>query len=114
PASVSSANLTNPDPTSLLPAQPASIATLSIDNLAFGSRSVLVRDGRFVFSGADRWSVRRPALYVLGVYLTVDGVVVDSFYDTFGLRRIQVDSSAPRLLLNGQPIAFRGGVGESE
>jgi glycosyl hydrolase family 2 len=108
PASVTSSNLTNPDPTSLLPAQPASIATLAIDNLVFGGRTVLVRDGSFVFSGADRWSVRRPALYVLGVYLTVDGVVVDSFYDTFGLRRIQVDPSAPRLLLNGQPIAFTG------
>jgi beta-glucuronidase len=108
PASVSNANLTNPDPTSLLPDRSASIATLSIDNLALGSRAVLVRDGSFVFSGADRWSVRRPALYVLGVYLTVDGVVVDSFYDTFGLRRIQVDPSAPRLLLNGQPIAFTG------
>ena len=108
PASVTAANLTNPDPTSLLPARPASIATLAIDNLSFGSRAVLVRDGSFVFSGADRWSVRRPALYVLGVYLTVDGVVVDSFYDTFGLRRIQVDPTAPRLLLNGQPIAFTG------
>ena len=108
PAAVTGANLTNPDPTSLLPAQPASIATLALDNLAFGSHAVLVRDGSFVFSGADRWSLRRPALYVLGVYLTVDGVVVDSFYDTFGLRRIQVDPSTPRLLLNGQPIAFTG------
>jgi glycosyl hydrolase family 2 len=114
PASVTGANLTNPDPTSLLPAQPASIATLAIDNLAFGSRAVLVRDGSFVFSGADRWSVRRPALYVLGVYLTVDGVVVDSFYDTFGLRRIQVDPSASRLLLNGEPIAFTGAAVQYE
>ncbi len=108
PAAVTAANLTNPDPTSLLPAAPASIATLAIENLSVGSRAVLVRDGSFVFAGADRWSVRRPALYVLGVYLTVDGVVVDSFYDTFGLRRIQVDTSAPRLLLNGVPIAFTG------
>jgi beta-galactosidase len=114
PASVTGANLTNPDPTSLLPAQPASIATLSIDNLAFGGRAVLVRDGSFVFSGADRWSVRRPAMYVLGVYLTVDGVVVDSFYDTFGLRRIQVDPSASRLLLNGAPIAFTGAAVQYE
>jgi beta-glucuronidase len=45
---------------------------------------------------------------VLGIYVTVDGVVVDSFYDTFGLRRIQVDPTAPRLLLNGVPIAFTG------
>jgi len=108
PAAVTRANLTNPDPASLLPSQPASIATMSIDNLGFGGRAVLVRDGSFVFSGADRWSVRRPALYVLGVYLTVDGVVVDSFYDTFGLRRIQVDQTGPRLLLNGQPVAFTG------
>ena len=107
-AAVTGANLTNPDPTSLLPSQPSSIATLAIDNLNVGGRAVMVRDGSFVFAGADHWSVRRPALYVLGVYLTVDGVVVDSFYDTFGLRRIQVDPAAPRLLLNGLPIAFTG------
>ena len=35
-------------------------------------------------------------------------MVVDSYYDTFGLRRIQVDGTAPRLLLNGEPIAFTG------
>jgi len=108
PAAVTATNLTNPDPTSLLPPAPSAIATLAIDNLNVGAHGVLVRDGSFVFAGADRWSVRRPALYVLGVYLTVDGVVTDSFYDTFGLRRIQVDPSAPRLLLNGQPIAFTG------
>jgi beta-galactosidase/beta-glucuronidase len=108
PASVTGANLTNPDPTSLLPPEPASIVTMSIDNLSLGSRGVLVRDGSFVFSGADRWSVRRPALYVLGVYLAVDGVVVDSFYDTFGLRRIQVDQAGPHLLLNGELITFTG------
>ena len=108
PASVTAANLTDPDPTSLIPANAATIATLAIDNLAVGSDSVLVRDGSFVFKNASHWSVQSPALFVLGVYLSVDGVVVDSYYDTFGLRRIQVDPSGPRLLLNGEPIAFTG------
>ncbi len=108
PAAVTSANLLDPDPLSLLPPAASSIATLSIDNLSVGGQAVMVRDGSFVFSNTDHWAIGRPALYVLGVYVVVDGVVVDSFYDTFGLRRIQVDPSAPRLLLNGLPVAFTG------
>jgi beta-glucuronidase len=108
PAALSTANLLDPDPLSLLPPVASSIATLSIDNLSVGGQAVMVRDGSFVFSNTDHWAVNRAALYVLGVYVAVDGVVVDSFYDTFGLRRIQVDPSAPRLLLNGLPVAFTG------
>ena len=108
PASVTTANLLDPNPLSLIPRDTASIASLSIDAISIGSRSVMVREGSFVFSGADRWTVLHPALYVLGVYVLSNGVVVDGFYDSFGLRRIQVDPTAPRLLLNGSPIAFTG------
>ncbi|HLZ96175.1 MAG TPA: glycoside hydrolase family 2 TIM barrel-domain containing protein [Candidatus Dormibacteraeota bacterium] len=108
PAAVTRDNLTDPDPSSLIPNGAGSIAAMSIDNLSLGGNGVLVRDGSFVFKEASPWTMQSPALFVLGVYLTVDGVVVDSYYDTFGLRRIQVDSTAPRLLLNGEPIAFTG------
>jgi beta-glucuronidase len=108
PAVVTAANLLDPSPLSLIPAGAQTIASLSIDNVSAGSKSVLVREGNFVFSGADRWSIGHPALYVLGVYVESDGIVVDSYYDMFGLRRIQVDPTAPRLLLNGLPIAFTG------
>ncbi len=107
-AAVTTSNLLNPDPLSLLPPEAPPVATLSIDALSIGSKSVMVRDGNFVFSGADHWTVNHGALYILGVYIVVDGVVLDSFYDTFGLRRIQVDPTGPRLLLNGGPIAFTG------
>jgi beta-galactosidase/beta-glucuronidase len=108
PASVTPRNLTDRDPTGLVASAEPAIATLAIDNVAAGPGAVIERDGSFVFKDASRWSVGAPALFVLGVYLSVDGVVVDSWYDTFGLRRIQVDQTAPRLLLNGEPVAFTG------
>ena len=108
PAVVTGANLLDPNPLSLIPRNAQTIATLSIDAISMNGRSAVERGGSFVFSGADRWTVSRPALYVLGVYLESNGIVVDSYYDTFGLRRIQVDPTAPRLLLNGAPIAFTG------
>jgi beta-galactosidase len=108
PTEVTKANLLDPNPLSLLPHDAATIASLSIEAITIGGRSVMARDGSFVFAGADRWTISHPALYLLGVYVLSNGVVVDSFYDTFGLRRIQVDPTAPRLLLNGSPIAFTG------
>jgi beta-galactosidase/beta-glucuronidase len=114
PAEVTDANMLDPNPLSLVPADAPTIAAMSIGIITAGARSSFVRDGSFVFSHADNWTLKRPALYVLGVYVTVDGVVVDSFYTTFGLRRIQVDPTAPRLLLNGEPIAFTGAAVHNE
>ena len=114
PAEVTDANLLNPDPLSLVPTDAPTVAEMSIGGITASASSSFVRDGSFVFAGADRWSLKRPALYVLGVYVSVDGVVVDTFYDTFGLRRIQVDPTAPRLLLNGDPIAFTGAAVHNE
>ena len=114
PAAVSGSSLLDPDPLSLVPPDALTIASSSIGGVVAGAHNVFVRDASFVFAHADNWSVKRPALYVLGVYLTVDGVVVDSFYDTFGLRRIQVDATAPRLLLNGEPISFTGAAVQNE
>jgi hypothetical protein len=37
-----------------------------------------------------------------------DGKPVDDIYTSFGLRQIKVDSTAPRILLNGQPTVFNG------
>ena len=114
PAEVTDANLLNPDPLGLVPTDAPTIAAMSIGNITASAHNSFVRDGSFVFAGADKWTLNRPALYVLGVYVSVDGVVVDSFYDTFGLRRIQVDPTAPRLLLNGDPIAFTGAAIHNE
>ena len=114
PAEVTDANLLDPNPVSLVAPDAPTIATLSIGDITAPARSPFVRDASFVFSHPDNWTVKRPALYVLGVYVTANGVVVDSFYDTFGLRRIQVDPTAPRLLLNGAPIAFTGAAVQDE
>jgi beta-galactosidase len=108
PAAVTVANLLDPDPLSLVPPQAQPVATLTIDGLSIGSGGVIQRDGSFLFNNTDSWSLDKPALYVLGVLVSSGGVVRDSYYDTFGLRRIQVDPNSPRLLLNGTPIVFTG------
>jgi beta-galactosidase len=108
PAAVKDSNVLNPDPLSLVPPEADPIATLSVDGLTIGPHTVLERGGSFVFNSPDLWTLQRPALYVLAVYVTANGTVLDNYYDTFGLRRIQVDPSNPRLLLNGTPTAFTG------
>jgi glycosyl hydrolase family 2 len=45
---------------------------------------------------------------VLRVTLLSPLGVEDQIYETFGLRQMKVDSSAPRLLLNGNPVSFHG------
>ena len=114
PAAVTSSNLMNPDPVSLVPPSAASIATTSIEGMTINSNAVIAREASFLFSGADVWSLKSPALYVVGIYVSVNGIVVDTFYDTFGLRRIQVDPMSPRLMLDGQPIAFTGAAVQYE
>src|SRR5207302_2683810 len=108
PSVVTDSNLQNPDPVHLIPTGASSIATTAVEDITIGQNSTIVREGSFLFAGADPWTLKRPALYVVGIYVSVDGVVVDTFYDSFGLRRIQVDPTAPRLLLDGDPIAFTG------
>ncbi|HVS49306.1 MAG TPA: glycoside hydrolase family 2 TIM barrel-domain containing protein [Candidatus Dormibacteraeota bacterium] len=108
PAAVTDANLLDPDPLSLVEPVAEPVAVLTIDGLSIGAGTVIQRDGSFVFRNADSWSMDKPSLYALGVLVSSGGVVRDNYYDTFGLRRIQVDPNAPRLLLNGTPIAFTG------
>jgi len=62
----------------------------------------------FSIRSADLWAPSFPALYVLQVNVIADNQPVDDLYTSFGLRQIKVDSGAPRLLLNGLPIAFNG------
>jgi beta-glucuronidase len=108
PAAVTNANLLDPDPISLVTPDSAPVAVLTIDKLSIEPGATIQRSGTFAFHDADNWSLAQPSLYVLGVLLSAQGIVRDSYYDSFGLRRIQVDPNAPRLLLNGTPIAFTG------
>jgi beta-galactosidase len=108
PAEVTVANLLGPDPLNLIPQERQPVASFTIDKLSVGAHAVMQRGGSFVFHDADHWNLATPALYVLGVIVASQDLVRDNYYDSFGLRRIQVDPGAPRLLLNGQPIAFTG------
>ncbi len=108
PATVDPTNLTNPDPTSLIPDGAVPIASQRID------AGQLARDGTsqvhasFSLTNAALWSPQLPALYVLQVQVFWQERRSDQLYETFGLRRIAVDASSPRLLLNGSPVAYAG------
>src|SRR5439155_1031797 len=62
----------------------------------------------FAIRSADLWSPGLPALYVLQVTMLANDEPVDDLYTSFGLRQVRVDSTAPRVLLNGVPIIFNG------
>jgi len=108
PGTVNLTNLTNPDPTSLIPDGAVPIASQRLD------AGQLARDGTsqvhasFSLSNAALWSPQSPALYVLQVQVFWQERRSDQLYETFGLRHIAVDARSPRLLLNGNPVAFAG------
>jgi beta-glucuronidase len=108
PATVDPTNLTNLDPTSLIPDGAVPIASQRID------AGQLARDGTsqvhasFSLTNAALWSPQSPALYVLQVQVFWQERRSDQLYETFGLRHIGVDPRSPRLLLNGNPVAYAG------
>lgn len=108
PAQVNPSNLLNPDAYSLVPPDAQPLLDHDIDLGSVGGESVFRVPFSFVMRSADLWSPSRPALYVLGVTVSSDGIPGDQLYTSFGLRQVKVDSSAPRILLNGDPIAFNG------
>jgi hypothetical protein len=62
----------------------------------------------FSLTNAALWSPQSPALYVLQVQVFWQERRSDQLYETFGLRHIGVDATSPRLLLNGNPVAYAG------
>ncbi|HKV89336.1 MAG TPA: glycoside hydrolase family 2 TIM barrel-domain containing protein [Candidatus Dormibacteraeota bacterium] len=114
PAQVNQADLLSPDASSLIPPD---AHTLFDENLGLGTvsgDSVFRVAAPFTIRAADRWSPGLPALYVLQVTVLADDVAVDNLFTSFGLRSIRVDSTGPRLLLNGQPIVFAGVAAHEE
>jgi beta-galactosidase len=108
PTDVDSGNVTDPDPRRLVPAGalPVVSQVQSLDPMPGGD--VRRVSAPFVIRRADLWSPERPALYVLHAVLVGQHGIADQIYETFGLRQVRVDTSAPRLLLNGVPAAFHG------
>jgi beta-galactosidase len=108
PAQVNAGNMLNGDASSLIPADALPLLGHHIDLGTVGGDSVFRVAAPFSIREADLWSPSRPALYVLQVTMLADGVEVDNLYTSFGLRSIRVDSTAPRILLNGGPTVFNG------
>lgn len=108
PAAVTPANLLDPDAMSLIPAGAVPIAHRTQRAPALGPESYYHGDASFLLRDVDYWTPSSPALYVVEVTVRVGGNTVDTWADSFGLRQIKVDSRRPRLLLNGEPVAFHG------
>ena len=108
PATVDPTNLTDPDPRNLIPLGAVPITSQRIDagNLAPNGTSQVHTS--FSLANADLWSPQSPALYVLEVQVFWQDRPVDQLFETFGLRRIAVDAKSPRILLNGDPVAYAG------
>jgi beta-galactosidase len=108
PAAVDSSNITNPDPRALVPPAALPLASERVDAgqlTADGTKQV---HASFSLTGPSLWTPQSPALYVLEVRVYWDERPVDQLFESFGLRRIAVDATAPRLLLNGDPVSFAG------
>jgi beta-glucuronidase len=108
PAQVNAGNLLNPDASALVPSSAQPLLDRYIDLGNITGDSVMRLAAPFSIRSADLWSPALPALFVLGVTVLADGKQVDNIYTSFGLRQVKVDSTAPRILLNGQPIVFNG------
>jgi beta-glucuronidase len=108
PAQTTPLNLLNPDPYSLVPHDALPLLDNHIDLGSLTGDSVIRVAAPFSIRAPDLWSPSLPALYVLGVTVESDNLPVDQLYTSFGLRQVKVDSTAPRILLNGDPIAFNG------
>ena len=116
PATVTDANLLDPDPRSLVAEGSASLVTLEAPMRVPAPGEVEEVLLTVQFGDADLWSPSRPALYVLQLEAlagerSLDAGPVpltDTFWTTFGIRHVSVDTGRPRVLLNGDPVFFRG------
>ena len=108
PALVNPANRLNPDASTLIPSDALPLFERRISLGGISGDSVFRVAAPFAIRAADLWSTDLPALYVLQVTMIANDQSVDDLFTSFGLRQVKVDSSAPRILLNGDPIAFDG------
>jgi beta-galactosidase len=116
PATVTDENLLDPDPRSLIGEQAGPLLTIDREIDAPTPGGVSGATISFAFGEADLWSPSRPALYVLHLELhwndrPMDAREIrapDSYWTTFGIRHVSVDPARPRVLLNGEPVFFRG------
>ncbi|MGQ0607732.1 MAG: sugar-binding domain-containing protein [Chloroflexota bacterium] len=115
-ASVNDDNLLNPDSRSLIADATDPLAVVeqevSLPNRGEVGGSTLA----IQFGNADAWTPAVPSLYVLQIQLLAGDSPLDArerresdeFWTTFGIRHVAVDPDGPRVLLNGEPVFFRG------
>lgn len=84
------------------------VATLTEKNkLNAGERRIPFRITLDHLRDIDLWTPETPALYTLGLDMTVDGYIVDSMREPIGFRSFGFDDNG-RFLLNGHPYKLRG------
>lgn len=78
------------------------------ETVAEGAHSSKHAEGAFEVhvQNARKWSPDAPNLYILELYDADELRANDGFRTTFGIREIRTEGS--RILLNGEPIKFRG------
>lgn len=136
PAAISPATLLDPSPAALLPPLPVPptnprlppegpgairpapgrlpvperlpIATWSGESASAPPGGAVVTTESLLIPDPALWDLGDPNLYVLQVTITAPDGATDTLIDTFGLRRIAVDSTGPRLLLNGRAVELAG------
>ena len=108
PALVDEANLLAPTADAIIAPGSRPLAQVRVPPVTVEPGGFVRLDHAFAFQDADWWSPDRPALYVLEVEVLRGDVVVDRLVESFGLRTIEVDPGRPRLLLNAEPVTFRG------
>lgn len=93
----------------------ASVATTTMTAPSVGPGRSAVVTASLLVPNPDLWDVGRPALYVVQVTVTSDvdlpghaSGTTDTLLDTFGLRRVAVDPTGPRLQVNGRTISLAG------
>lgn len=108
PAQVTPANVLDPNAFDLVPSDARPLLDDHIDLGAINGESVVRTPAPFAIRSPLLWTPSLPALYVLDIAADADGKPVDQFYTTFGLRVVKVDTTAPRIMLNGNPVVFNG------
>ena len=116
PATVTEANLLDPDPRSLIEEGADAIVTVEEEVTAPMPGSLLATTLAIGFGEADLWSPASPSLYVARIDLRWadrpldprEGRPPDTLWITFGIRHVAVDPVRPRVLLNGEATFFRG------
>jgi len=116
PATVTDANLLDPDPRSLVEDGAEPIVSVSEDGEAPTPGAALGTTLAIGFRDADLWSPASPSLYVARIDLrwtdrpldAREARPTDTLWITFGIRHVAVDPVRPRVLLNGEPAFFRG------